>query len=1154
MTPASGAVRLRRGDRLPPATVAGFVVALLALICIAVLSLRGLEARTQASDLLAQTLEAQQALQSLLSKVKDAETGQRGFLLTGDDQYLAPYDDAKATLGPAIAQLRGEIQNYAVERQQLDVLDRLIAAKMSELGQTVDLQRAGKTAEALAIVRSDRGEMAMKRIRDAVAQLQSEEQDELVQRRARWRRVVTSSVYFTWGSAALLLVLIAAAAATTLRSLRERGAQVWVRAGQTGLSTRMQGGQGLEQLAAHALDAIAGYLRADVGVLYVAEEGGGFRRVAGYAAASADGAPLREGEGLLGQAAKEKRALQVHDLPADYLPVNSALGRGAPRALAIVPAVVNDRTEAVIELGFCRRIEPVEMEFLGAVSESLGAAVRAAKDRSRLEELLEETQKQAEELQSQQEELRVSNEELEEQGRLLTDSQARLEEQQAELEQGNSQLEEHMRYLDERNSLLLSAQAALSEKAAELERTNRYKSEFLANMSHELRTPLNSTLILARMLADNKPGTLTAEQVRFAETIYGASNDLLALINDILDFSKIESGMVDLSWESVAIAPLVRSLAQEFEPLAERKGLRLSVAIEPTLPARMDSDPQRLGQILRNLLSNALKFTETGEISLQVSLSAQGGVAFAVHDTGIGIGDAQLQTIFEAFRQADGSTHRRYGGTGLGLSISRNLAQLLGGDIDVRSAPERGSTFTLTLPLFVDGGGVSRRERALAAQARMAATAAAGQPVEAALLPAATDAAAAPSSRVGDDRDRLDGDSRRVLIIEDDPRFAEILRDVAHEAGFQCLIAHTATEGLEAAARFGCSGVLLDVNLPDHSGLGVLDQLKRDPQTRHIPVYVLSVADYVREALERGAVGYALKPVQREQLLEALHLLGAKGVGGRRRVLVVEDNAAERLSIVELLSNGRTEVQGVASAREALQALLGESFDCVVADLKLPDANGFDFLEAMAAQQGGAWRPPTVVYTGRVLGRDEEQRLRRFARSIIIKDARSPERLLDEVTLFAHQREADLSPERRDMLKSVRARQTALDGRHVLLVEDDARNIFALSNLLEPAGMMVSIARNGREALSALRNEPGEGDRKVDLVLMDIMMPEMDGLTAMREIRKWADRKTLPIIALTAKAMKDDQERCLAAGANDYIAKPLDGQKLLSLIRVWIRP
>jgi len=575
----------------------------------------------------------------------------------------------------------------------------------------------------------------------------------------------------------------------------------------------------------------------------------------------------------------------------------------------------------------------------------------------------------------------------------------------------------------------------------------------------------------------------------------------------------------------------VDDLVRTFQPVAQNKSLGFEIEIAPGTPDRIETDPQRLGQILKNLVSNALKFTETGEVTVRIFPGTHQTVCFDVQDTGIGVSEHQREIIFDAFRQADGSTHRKYGGTGLGLTISRDLARLLGGDITVVSTPGAGSTFTLTLPLAYTPVADARVSRAAPAP-----------PIPARPAPQQAQRRVV----VEDDSEQIQTDARLILIVEDDLPFATILRDLAHELGFQCIVTHTANDALAAVATYRPKAILLDMNLPDYSGLGVLDQLKRNPLMRHIPVHVISVADYSQEALAMGAVGYAMKPVNREQLAEALQRLEAKFSPGVRNVLVVEDDERQRESIRQLLQNDDVKITAVRTATDALARLRETTFDCMVMDFNLPDLSGYELLQKMAEADEVAF-PPVIVYTGRSLTADEEQRLRRFSKSIIVKDARSPERLLDEVTLFLHQVESKLPAERQRMLQVARDRDAALEGRRILVVEDDVRNIFALSSLLEPKGAQIDIARNGREALETLTR-----NSNIDLVLMDIMMPEMDGLTAMREIRKRPQWKKLPIIALTAKAMRDDQEKCLAAGANDYIAKPLDVEKLMSLVRVWM--
>ncbi|RYF08392.1 MAG: response regulator [Comamonadaceae bacterium] len=1149
---------------MPWRLLAGFVLAALATSVMALFTYQSQLQRQEAVGRMNAAVESISQLQAVLNTLKNAETGQRGYLLTGEERYLEPYNAAELALSQELQKLKTLTQDDPLQQRRFDQLQRLTSQKMTELRDTIALQRAGKRDDALGMVRSDVGLLAMDNIRTSLSGMLIAERQELESRRKAWEEEASFAAYLMWGSSVLLLLLIGGSAAMTAADHRSKARENWIKGGLIGLNAKLQGDHRLQDLGPMVLEYLAGWLGAKVGAAYVTEGHGLFQRVGGFALPDgAAQAKVIKGEGLVGQVAHSRRLMHVQNVPEGYLPVVSGTGSAVPTELAVVPAVHNGVVHAVVELGFFRALSPADLEFLGRASEQLAVAIRSAIDRTKLEALLEETQRQAEELQAQQEELRVSNEELEQQSRVLQESQAQMEAQQTELEQSNAQLEEQTQQLEYQKQQMLRAQDALAAKAHDLELASQYKSEFLANMSHELRTPLNSSLILAKLLADNKHGNLTPEQVKYAQTINAAGNDLLTLINDILDLAKIESGQATLEIEDIGVRKTVQAVTDPLVPLAQEKNLALTTVIDPGVPERMQSDAQRLGQILKNLLSNAIKFTERGEVSLRVSGNADGTLSFAVTDTGIGIAEHQQDLIFEAFRQADGSTHRKYGGTGLGLSISRDLARRLGGDITVQSTPGQGSVFTLVLPLAAPETTAQQGFDSEPARARYTASPApapaAASAATAALAPAPAAASMQPAPAgvrraqnvVADDRDQLEEGKRLMLVVEDDARFARILYDLAREMGFQCIVTLTGGEGLAAALQYSPSAVVLDMNLPDFSGLGVLDQLKRNPATRHIPVHVVSVADYSQEALGRGAMGYALKPVKRDELVQALERMEAKFTQSLRRVLVVEDDDRQRESMGHLLANSDVEIVGAGTAQRALELLRSSTFDCMVMDLNLPDLSGYELLEQMASQEDVAF-PPVIVYTGRSLSRDEEMQLRRFSKSIIIKDARSPERLLDEVTLFLHQVESSLPAEHRKMLQVARDRDSTFEGRTILVVEDDVRNVFALSSVLEPTGAKVEIARNGREALAALERSANASGPVVDLVLMDIMMPEMDGFTAMNEIRKRPEWRRLPIIALTAKAMKDDQEKCLAAGANDYIAKPLDVEKLLSLVRVWM--
>lgn len=939
------------------------------------------------------------------------------------------------------------------------------------------------------------------------------------------------------GCAFLMIALIVSRA---IQARRDAMRALWLQEAENAVAMSLRGDLGPEQIAEAAATSLGAQLQADVAAVYRLE-GGRLQLTGGLALPSGMPASLALQEGVAGQVARDERIRHLHGGDDAVLELQTSLGRLPVRERILAPISSDGAVVGIIELGRTRAGEQdrLDVELLERCAETIGMALRASLLRAQLVVLLEESQRQGEELQAQQEELRVANEELEEQSRSLQHSQTHLEEQQAELEQSNVQLEERTHELEAQKQALLVAQSQLVRNSNELAATSRYKSEFLANMSHELRTPLNSSLILAKLLADNKDGTLTEEQVKYARAILSSNNDLLALINDILDLSRIEAGHVELADEVVVTDSVLQRLRETFEPMARQKGLALQIEADALAPSQLVVDSQRLQQILKNLLANAVKFTEHGKVSLHVRAGGQGRIRFEVCDSGIGIAREQLQVIFEAFRQADGSTRRRYGGTGLGLSISRDLAERMGGSIQVDSEPGRGSCFILELPLQ----GAPASNAAEISAAPLASPVAAAAPA----MPVPAPAAVAPTTTVpsvADDRGRRQRAGRLILAVEDDATFAEALVALAHELDFDCVVAGTAEEALTLASELRPNGILLDIGLPDVSGLSVLERLKRNPDTRHIPVHVVSAMDRSQVARELGAIGFAIKPTTRERLVTAIEQLEQTSQRDVRRLLIVEDDSELRHNLELLLGRDQLQIVAVGTLAGALEQLSTVTFDCMVMDLSLPDGSGYDLLEHMAGNDDVGF-PPVIVYTGRALGREEEQRLRRYSKSIIIKGARSPERLLDEVTLFLHSVEASLPTDQQRLLREARRRDTVLDGRTVLLAEDDVRNIFALSSVLEPLGVTLEIARNGQEAVDRL------AEREVDLVLMDIMMPEKDGLAAMREIRAQRHLQDLPIIALTAKAMPDDRERCLQAGANDYIAKPIDVDKLVSLCRVW---
>jgi CheY-like chemotaxis protein/CHASE3 domain sensor protein len=1084
----------------------------------------------------------------------DREDGVRGFLITGDETFLAPYELGKARFSSEIESLTSLVSDNPPQVDRLRQIAAIQAQWDAFAERVIDARR--KNQDFQDLVRGSRGKLEFEETRRLFEVFMEVEQRLRQERSTSARSLTTLTVgfflLFSLSLSALLaylgrreLLKLSNTYDTALRQQAEQADvlhhQAWLRSGQSLLAERVVGQQALPVLGHAMLDFIAEYLDAALAALYVRNPQGALYRVASFGLShesDTDGQVFEPAESLVGQAVVSHRLIHLRNVPDNYLQVSSGLGRSSPLSVVVLPTENEGKVNGVLELGFMRAVAERDLEFLRLIAGNLGASVEAALYRERLQDALTETQQLNEEMQVQQEELRTANEELEEQAAALEESQANLNHQKSELEQINDQLSFQAIALDEKNDALKTAQADLEQRAHDLQRASQYKSEFLANMSHELRTPLNSSLILAKLLSENQSGNLSAEQIKYAHTIYSAGNDLLNLINDILDISKVEAGKLELAPENLPVQRVVESLKLTFEPLAAQKRLGFVVGTDPAVPASMMTDWRRVEQILKNLLSNAIKFTDAGAVELSIRPGAGKSVCFVVKDSGIGIAAEHHKVIFEAFRQADGTTSRRYGGTGLGLSISRDLAALLGGSIAVSSALGQGSAFTLTLPLEWNAVADIQSTASQPATAEAPPRPTLDEPQPAAALP--------EPPPFDDDRDDSANQRRSVLVIEDDPEFAGVLYDLAHDMQYRCLVAQTAAEGMRLAALHLPDAILLDIGLPDRPGLIVLQQLKEGGSTRHIPVHVVSATDRVETALHLGAIGYAVKPTSREQLEAIFRKLEQKFTQKVKRVLLVEDDARQRESIVQLIGDDDIDITAVGFGEEALKLLRTTIFDCMIIDLKLPDMQGGELLQRMSGENMYSF-PPVIVYTGRNLTHDEEADLLKYSRSIIIKGARSPERLLDEVTLFLHKVESDLSTERQSMLNTARSRDRALEGRRILLVDDDIRNIFSLSSALEHKGMSVEIARNGFEAIEKL-----DTVSDIDLVLMDVMMPGMDGLEATRRIRADARFRNLPIIAITAKAMTDDQELCLAAGSTDYLAKPIDLDRLYSLLRVWM--
>lgn len=933
-------------------------------------------------------------------------------------------------------------------------------------------------------------------------------------------------------------------------------AQAWRANGMAQLNESMRGEQEVATLARLVISELCRYLKAQVGVLYLIDAG--ILRLMGsyaYTQRKELANQFRLGEGLVGQVALERQPIMLTRAPADYLVINSGLLETASRYILAAPFFHDGQVTGVVELGSLDKFTNMQVDFLKEALDGVGVAFNTAQARSRINDLLSQTQQQTRELQLREEELQATNDELQQQAQALRASQQRLQAQQVALEAANVELEEKTSVLqeqgatlDRQNKELRTAQVELERRAEDLALASRYKSEFLANMSHELRTPLNSMLILARMLSNNELGNLTPDQVESAGIIYNSGNDLLALINEILDLAKVEAGKMQFNFAPMYMVTLEQTVRAQFEHVAEQKGLEFTIRLAEDVPESIQTDQQRAQQIIKNLLSNAFKFTERGSVQLVVERPSTNEVAFRVVDTGIGMTLEQQRLVFEAFQQADGSTSRKYGGTGLGLTISRQLASHLGGRIELSSVQGEGSTFSLLLPLEQP---VSEASAQPAEAERQAASISTG---ETSIQPAVIEpeaekpavAVATAASTLADDRKNLRKGDKILLVIEDDPNFAHVVYNYAHKKDFKCLVAGDGENGLQLVEQYHPDAIALDLNLPGMNGWQVLDVLKQNPDTRHIPVHIMSASEESLDAFKMGAIGFLTKPVSvdgMEKVFQKIEDFISRQI---KSLLIVEDDAGLRDSVRRLLGGSDVKISEAAQGSIALNLLRTHHFDCMILDLSLPDMNGFEVLSRMNSDETVS-KCPVVVYTGKALTEDENAELLKYANSVILKGVKSPERLLDETALFLHRVVADMPEEKQRTIKSLHGRDAVFSGKHVLVVDDDMRNAFALSKLLGEKGVKVSIARSGQKALETL-----DTTTDIDLVLMDIMMPEMDGYEAMRRIRAQTRFQSLPILALTAKAMKGDQEKCIVAGANDYLPKPVDTERLFSMMRVWL--
>ncbi len=1205
MTPASNSV-IRQLQLV-------FSVSTLLLLLSLMASFYSIQQLIRQSELVNHTNQVLIEAENLISYMKDAETGQRGYLVTRDPVFLQPYTSSYEKMGASCGRLHELTNDNPTQQRNLNEAETLYKAKFVQMQRIIDLtKRANGFGSDTTVQNREmlRGKRVMDDLRIVINRMKATEEAFLNTHQQEQQRYITYTPFLLVVAGLLSMLITVFAYVRIKKDMDDRAAEQqlteekyqettgriavmegiartisggdysvrspdtrddemgriakalnqmvealeqtftdltaknWLKTGTVVLNSAMRGEKRLTNLAVSLLNTVADHIAVPTGTIYLLDADTTFVLAGSYAADNPP-ATVRTGEGLIGQVIARQKTVVITDLPADYSRITSSLGNARPAALLIAPLVYDNVCVGALELGFLHPPTEREIDFIEQNREAMAIGVNAALDYARLQNFLEETQAQAEELQVQHSELENLNTDLEMQAQKLQASEEELRVQQEELQQTNAELEERGLLLEERNG-------EIQKKADELELATRYKSEFLANMSHELRTPLNSILLLSRLLSENTDTNLNSDQIEYANVIRASGNGLLGLIDEILDLSKIEAGQMQLEYQTVAVAEITDELRALFALLAKEKGLDFSIIVEPGVPSLIETDKTRLGQILKNLLSNALKFTTTGSVTLTISRDAgtpaagsPAALAFVVQDTGIGIAPEKQPLVFEAFQQADGSTKRKYGGTGLGLSISRELAKLLGGEITLTSRPNEGSTFTVHLPT------VNGPATALPAPARLLPPAPPEQPSTPILEKRADQyiSTTIPEA-IPDDRNTITAQDRVILIVEDDTNFAKALLDYARRKDYKGIVAVRGDEGLTLARLYKPVGILLDIQLPVMSGWEVMDALKADPLTRPIPVHIMSSHKLKNESRLKGAVDFVDKPMAFEQMQAVFQKIEYVLTRDSKKVLIIEDNARHAKALAYFLETFNINSELKSNLSEGVDALKRNEVDCVILDMGIPNQNAYEILEE-ARKNPGLENLPIIIFTGKSLSLAEELKIKKYADSIIVKTAHSYQRMLDEVSLFLHlveeQKEGGIAKEGSRILKKLGALNQVLDNKTVLVADDDVRNIFSLSKALEQYNMTVITALDGKEALQKLTDNPG-----IDLVLLDMMMPQMDGYETARAIREHYQWKTLPVIAVTAKAMTGDREKCIQAGASDYITKPVDIDQLISLMRVWL--
>jgi CheY-like chemotaxis protein/CHASE3 domain sensor protein/putative methionine-R-sulfoxide reductase with GAF domain len=1176
----------------------GFMACFLVLAGVSIFAVKSSNRFVASTNWVDHTNQVLFQLEIIRSYSADAESAERGFVISNNTVYLDALTLACSSSLEHLTKVKELTKDNPIQRNNLGELETRLNMHQVFLDRCTELARNNPT-KARELVASGEG----KRIEDAIIAIidnaQAIESGLMTQRK---QASFADADSFNYIFAALILVIMCILIVVyriisgNLKALKlseaETAGKNWLLMGNSELNGILSGEQSTEELATNTIGYLCGYLKASLGAVYLLNDKNNELELIGHYAFSAPN-EIRKAfsinEGLVGQAAREKKQICITDIADDQMKVRSSVLDAKPRHLIISPFLFEGKTVGVIEIGSLTLFNETAKAFIDASMGSIAISVNTALNQESLRELYEELARQAaekekraaelviankelayqneekenraaelaiankelahqnnekekraaelvianqelayqaEELQSQQEELRQINEELEEQTQ-------NLKQQQEELQMTNEELEEQTQSLEAKNKEVEGARSDIEQKTKQLEISSKYKSEFLANMSHELRTPLNSLLILSKDLSENKKKNLDQVEVECAEIIYKSGHDLLILINEVLDLSKIEAGKMSITIERVSLRNLIDDLIRNFKHTAEQKGLALTSAMEKGLPESIRTDSQRLNQILKNLLSNAIKFTEKGSVCIQIHHLTNSTLNISVTDTGIGIEENKQMAIFEAFQQADGGTSRKYGGTGLGLSISRELAKLLGGEIKIKSIPNGGSTFSLILPLEIH----TENEALQIGNTKDPVLYSPRNEDDPKYLNYPT---------IADDRNTISAGDKVLLIVEDDLNFAPILQRQGHKKGFKCLCASTGEDGLVLAAKYKPQAIILDMDLPGINGHQVLTELKANLSIRHIPVHVISAHERSLVPIREGAVEYLMKPIEKQDLEDAFGRIENFVNRKIKNLLIIEDSENSRKAMRVLIGEGDVKCFEAGTGKEALALYQKHQIDCIILDIGLPDISGFDLIHQLEQVKDHAI-PPIIVYTGKELTREENDELQKYAQSIIIKGVKSEERLLDETALFLHRTIGNLSESKQLIINSLYDKEAVFQGKKVLLVDDDSRNIFALSKVLIERGIEIVKAENGRIAVDILAQQTG-----FDLVLMDIMMPEMDGYEAMKHIRSQIKFRNLPIIALTAKAMKDDKQKCIDAGANDYITKPIDIERLLSLMRVWL--